>query len=245
MCLTLAPVQVCWLNGLWITLFIRAEMAFVGVWLCDISGQLHPTSILHGMDLDGCRFPTSPPPNVSFSSGSVLSLPSDWTGRFDIVHQRLLMCGLKRDDWPKAINEIHRVLAPGGWAQLGEYISWGYGPAMDTYGRIYSLLYKHNGLVMRAHAELEDWMREAGFKNVKIVRATYPLGDWAGVLGRDGALNIWSHFKDLKEQVLKAGGFGLVANETELDAVIDTVKNEWDETIGTEAVFVYVIGQKA
>ena len=142
------------------------------------------------------------------------------------------------------MNEFYRVLAPGGWAQLGEYGPWGYGPAIDKYMRIYSLLYKHNGIVLRAYAQLEDWMREAGFTNVRAIRGSYPLGAWAGDLGRDGVRNLWTHFRALKEQVLKAGGFGLVDSEEELDALIDAVRKEWDESNGSEAEFIYVIGQK-
>lgn len=224
--------------------FADMQQALIGAWLLELASQLSQSVILHGTDLDGNRFPKDRPSNLSFSTGSILSLPPSWTGKFDFVHQRLLMCGLKREEWPKAVNEMHRVLAPGGWAQLGEYGPWGLGPAMDAYMRIYSLLYKHNGIVLRAYAELEDWMREAGFTNIQVIRNTYPLGSWAGELGKDGAENLWTHFRALKEQVLRTGGFGLVRDEKELDGLINAVRKEWDESNGSVAEFVYVIGQK-
>ena len=90
-------------------------------WLIDLASELPKTAVLHGSDIDNSRLPSKYPPNVSFSVGSVLSLPEGWSDRFDFAHQRLLTCALVRADWHRALAQLRRVLRPGGWVQLGEY----------------------------------------------------------------------------------------------------------------------------
>ncbi|KAH9841078.1 uncharacterized protein C8Q71DRAFT_743255 [Rhodofomes roseus] len=50
------------------------------------------------------------------------------TGRFKLVHQRLLIAALRSWEWTVALREIFRVLQPGGWVQLGEVGPWKAGP---------------------------------------------------------------------------------------------------------------------
>jgi SAM-dependent methyltransferase len=206
-----------------------------------------PTVSLHGTDIEDKRLPKSYPSNVTFSTASVLSFSPDWSGKFDYVHQRLLMCALKREEWPVAIGEIYRVLKPGGWAQLGEYGYWGFsiGPSVDAFFRLYSLLNKHHGLALRIFAELPDLLREAGFTNVHVERRVYPYGRWAGQEGLDGLDHTLKHMRSVKEQIIKAGGFGLVKSEEDVEKILAGVEAEILEAPeGSSVEFVYVYAQK-
>ena len=206
----------------------------------DLVAELPPTVKIYGMDIESSRFPATYPQNVSFSIGSVLSLPKEWAGKFDFVHQRLLMGGLKREDWPVAIGEIFQALKPGGWAQLGEYGFWGHGtsPATDVMFTIYSRLFKRNGLVLRVFAELPDLMREAGFRNVQAERGYYRVG---GEKGKAGLENLVNHFQSMKPQILK---LGMLQSEEEIDAAIAAMKKELEQLEDVQAEVVYVWAQK-
>jgi SAM-dependent methyltransferase len=209
----------------------------------DLISEMPPTVKVHGIDIEGNRFPKSYPSNVSFSIGSILSLPPDWTKKFDFVHQRLLMSGLKREQWPVAISEIYRALKPGGWAQLGEYGCWGYGagPASDAHFRIYNQLYKHNGLALRIFAEIPDMLRDADFTNVHFERRAYLIG---GEAGKEGRFNLIGHFRSVVPQVMRYDGFGLVQSEEQYEGIITAMEREWERLDSAESEVVYVWAQK-
>ncbi|OAD06794.1 hypothetical protein MUCCIDRAFT_155396 [Mucor lusitanicus CBS 277.49] len=80
----------------------------------------YPQFKITGLDMAD-MFPTTiRPENVKFELHNILNgLPyPDQT--FDYVHMRLLITGLRTEEWPIVIAEIHRVLKPGGLVQLVE-----------------------------------------------------------------------------------------------------------------------------
>lgn len=80
----------------------------------------YPQYKITGLDMAD-MFPTTiRPENVKFELHNILNgLPyPDQT--FDYVHMRLLITGLRTEEWPTVIAEIHRVLKPGGLVQLVE-----------------------------------------------------------------------------------------------------------------------------
>jgi SAM-dependent methyltransferase len=94
-----------------------------GLWSMDLTKSVNTSIPMFG--IDSRMFPVSPPKQIVFRVESATRLPAEWTNIFSLVHQRLLMAGLQRSDWPIVLGEIHRVLRPGGWVQLGESAAWG------------------------------------------------------------------------------------------------------------------------
>ena len=80
----------------------------------DVAKIVAENTQLEGIDINASLFPKAHPSNVHFSTGSIVSLPEDWTGTFDLVHQRLLIGSLQSNEWEATISEIYRVLKPGG-----------------------------------------------------------------------------------------------------------------------------------
>ena len=148
----------------------------------------------HGIDIEGSRFPPpgpTRPRNIFFSIMSILSLPDTWSNRFDLIHQRLLVCGLRRTDWPIALAEIHRALRPGGWVQLGEYNSnWGSGPYALKQIAVYEAIAEHRGQNIHVNKELPELLKNAGFVDVRVERRSLPLGAWGGERGKRAALQV-------------------------------------------------------
>ncbi|KAI0124803.1 S-adenosyl-L-methionine-dependent methyltransferase [Xylariales sp. AK1849] len=100
-----------------------------GVWLRGLAEQLPPSSRLDGYDFDISKFPPEKtlPHNTRLSFGNILEpFPSELHGKYDVVHVRLLMFGLKTDQWDFACRNLTTLLKPGGWILWEEtgYHSW-------------------------------------------------------------------------------------------------------------------------
>ncbi|PKS09839.1 hypothetical protein jhhlp_004462 [Lomentospora prolificans] len=100
-----------------------------GIWLVDLWSQLPPTSVLHGFDIDTAKFPSPDrlPANVKLQQANTLKpFAEERLGAYDLVHVRLLMYGLKKDEWEIVARNLLTLLKPGGWILWEEtgYISW-------------------------------------------------------------------------------------------------------------------------
>lgn len=80
-----------------------------------------PKSTFVGIDV-ASHFPTDPtqiPPNCTFLKANTLQLPFE-DNSFDFVYQRFMGMAFSTDDWKVAMNQIIRVLKPGGWVEISE-----------------------------------------------------------------------------------------------------------------------------
>lgn len=220
------------------------NIVVTAVWLCDAATQLSSSAVLHGVDIESRLFPTSKAHNVSFSVNSVTNLPSSWAGRFDFVHQRLLLAALQSSEWHKALSEMYRVLRPGGWIQLGEAGKWHAGPNDARLASLIRALFVSRGLLLDVAVDLPKLVEEAGFQNIRVEKRLIPLGRWAGPQGRDASDNFLGVFAGMKTPILRSGGFGMVSTEKEFDELIEAVRKEWDEYEGAEIAFHILYAQK-
>lgn len=182
-------------------------------------------------------FPQSRPFNFSLSINSVTALPRDWEDKFDIVHQRLLLTALKAAEWPCAIAELYRVLAPGGWIQLGEVGEWYAGPKTAHHRRLMRAVFESRELLLDVSKQIPEFLSDAGFVEIHEEKRTMPLGSWQGTYGTDVRNNYSGAFRATKTPTLNAGGFGYVKTEEEFDRLLDEVVQEWDDTEDAGVIF--------
>lgn len=76
-------------------------------------------------DYKGCDIVSITNPNViheriQFSYGNVVEGLQFPDNTFDLVQMRLLVLGLRAEEWPIAVKEVLRVTKPGGMIQLIE-----------------------------------------------------------------------------------------------------------------------------
>jgi SAM-dependent methyltransferase len=98
--------------------------AGTAVWLREIASSV-PKSMsveFQGIDITSSKFPKPEdiPSNVTLSLKSVQNLPEEWENTFALVHQTFLIVALRREEWLSAVQEVERVLQPGGWLTFGE-----------------------------------------------------------------------------------------------------------------------------
>ncbi|CAI2185454.1 6682_t:CDS:2, partial [Funneliformis geosporum] len=90
-----------------------------GSWLFELATEF-PSVSFTGMDISPVIPSTIKPRNISFVRGNVLEgLPFD-DNTFDFVHQRFLVAAIPLNDWQNLVNELVRVLKPGGYLELME-----------------------------------------------------------------------------------------------------------------------------
>jgi ubiquinone/menaquinone biosynthesis C-methylase UbiE len=92
-----------------------------GCWSLDMAKEF-PSSSFHGIDMTAHDFSNTAEKlaNFEFTVGNLLEgLPFE-DNTFDYIYQRLLFLGLNDEGWATVLNELLRVLKPGGYIELLE-----------------------------------------------------------------------------------------------------------------------------
>jgi ubiquinone/menaquinone biosynthesis C-methylase UbiE len=201
------------------------------------------------VDIEPRLFPASPPKNIEFRVESVTNLPSEWNDTFSLVHQRLLILALQVPQWPKAMQEIYRVLRPGGWVQFAESTPWHEDkypgkPCMEKLTAMYRRVAEARNLYVDCAYDIPKMLEEAGFVDIRSESRMQLMGKWAGEIGIANATNHVGVLRGIKTPVLEAGGFGYVTSEAEYDELISGLEKEWNEIPGSEKEFVIIWARK-
>ncbi|KAI1124964.1 S-adenosyl-L-methionine-dependent methyltransferase [Nemania abortiva] len=94
-----------------------------GIWLLDLAQELPSTVQIHGFDISNKQFPPSFlwPGNVSFSLlDSLDEPPPSLTEQYDVIHVRMWASNLRSKDAGILIQNVRRMLKPGGYLQWEE-----------------------------------------------------------------------------------------------------------------------------
>lgn len=215
-----------------------------GIWMLDAAKKLPPSVAFTGMDISPRLFPKDAPSNIKFVQASTLSLPADWSDKYQLVSQRMLLGAFTRSEWPQVLSEFYRVVKPGGWIQLIEGTQHKAGPASKQQLKLIGALLEKRKLFFDVAYHLAEMVHEAGFINVVEVRRTAKLGKWAGDLGRLCKWNVVTGYRSMKVPVMKSDGLGIIHSEQEFDELMDAVDEELDTTEGASMEWVACYAQK-
>ncbi|KAL1665328.1 S-adenosyl-L-methionine-dependent methyltransferase [Schizophyllum commune] len=196
-----------------------------GIWTVQAAAQ-HPDIEFTGVDIEARNFPISHPPNARFLVESITHLPDEWSSVFDLVYQRLLIAALRAQEWSQAIAEAYRVLQPGGWAQFVECSTlWLRGPVAVRALEIKRALFSHRRMLSTCAEDIPQMLEDAGFHNVRSERVFIEMAGTTpeAFSARTTIVGVYRQFKDA---VVQAGGFGLVKSGEEYDALMDELEEE-------------------
>ncbi len=190
-----------------------------------------PQSLLQQSIIQSRTFPESFPQTSFFSSIRSQIYPVNGPDTYSLVNQRFLFTALTGPQWEVALQELHRVIVPGGWVQLVEAkaISGHMGPFSTNISNLCSAFLAHKGLLFDIANRLPDMLTQAGFINVSSETRALPLGQWAGQDGIGFRDDVTSVLSAIRGPLFEAGGLGLVSSEQEYDYLIACVRKEWDD----------------
>ncbi|KAI7851539.1 S-adenosyl-L-methionine-dependent methyltransferase [Circinella umbellata] len=157
-----------------------------GTWSLEMAKD-YPQSKFTGIDISEA-FPTEiKPSNCNFQVHNVNDPLPFSQNHFDYIFQRLLVVGIKEDDWDNVISQYMHVLKPGGWLELLEALlpeCVNPGPKLELLMNTLAEMIETKGVNPRIAHSIKDRMKKAGIEkiNVKYVRIPVHHGGKIGEL---------------------------------------------------------------
>ena len=195
-----------------------------GRWAIEMAKAFPSTEIV-GLDI------VKPTPDASQRPSNVLFLQRDvlkglpFTDRiFDYVHMRFLIGALPAANFQTVVNELSRVVRPGGWIELAEpasaFVNAGVG--LETMWKWMTELAHRKGIDLQAGNRLDKFLKEAKFEHISKRQLEIPVGDYAGQIGHLSAQNILALVGAIQAPVIALN----IASAKEFVAMLGIAKTE-------------------
>ncbi|KAF9924861.1 hypothetical protein BGZ65_008099, partial [Modicella reniformis] len=113
---------------------------------------------------------------------------------------------LLANEWQRTVDELFRVLKPGGWLELLEpdlFVRGG-GELCQFAGRYCVGMFEGTGRNPNMIHELQPLLERAGFVNVEVKVWSIPLG-WGGVIGQAMSVNQRQFVNEMKPIYVRQG----------------------------------------
>jgi ubiquinone/menaquinone biosynthesis C-methylase UbiE len=208
-----------------------------GRWAIEMA-EAFPTAEIVGLDI------IKPTPDASRRPANVLFLQRDilkglpFTDHiFDYVHMRFLIGALPIANFQNVINELNRVVRPGGWIELTEPgVIFNAGAGLDTMWKWLLEFARRRGIDTTASTRLDKFLKDAGFVNITRREVNFPIGDYAGQAGHLMAQNVLALAEAIRAPVISLN----IASAREYDAMLAIAKTELARDSGSSFTIVYI-----
>ncbi|KAI9254606.1 S-adenosyl-L-methionine-dependent methyltransferase [Phascolomyces articulosus] len=139
-----------------------------GTWTLDMAQQ-YPQSKFYGLDISSV-FPTEiKPSNTEFQLHNITEPAPFPENTFDYVHQRLLVMGLRNEEWKKVISNYLQVLKSNGYFEFTECTTdlVNGGPKMTLLMDCMKTIATMKDLHIEVYRDFASYFEEAGAINVR------------------------------------------------------------------------------
>lgn len=204
------------------------------------------TAHYYGIDITSDLFPildVDLKSRIHLTEGNILRLQGEWADRsYTLVNQRLLIAALSAENWKTAINNIYKVLAPGGWVQFVETNHCRSGDVTDRHHVILRHTFEKRGLLFECAEKIPALLHDAGFVEINSMIYEINLGSWAGQDGVEARDTFIGVYKAMKYPVVDVMG---IMSSPDFDSLIEQMQHEWDSTPGSKIVFHVLYARKS
>lgn len=156
-----------------------------GAWLRDARAAARPDATFDACDLTLEQYDKShSSADEIFVQDIVQPFAPERHDKYDLVHQRLLTAGIRRDHWVSAIANVAETLKPGGALNITELnleLVRGSGDPEESEhlkwkNELTREWWQRAGLVHNCADLIPTFMREAGLTNIQAMRVRVPYG---------------------------------------------------------------------
>ncbi|GAA5804816.1 S-adenosyl-L-methionine-dependent methyltransferase [Helicostylum pulchrum] len=150
-----------------------------GIWALEMANQYTESQVL-GIDLKPPVFQHGNPTNLRYNQ---TNLNESWPmndNSVDFIFQRNMYLHIQKDQWPKILEEMFRVLKPGGYIELIESDLWHHnpGPVQQAFQQFFKDQCKLLDLDLEISNSLAGTIEEKGFLDVEKRILDIPIGEW-------------------------------------------------------------------
>jgi hypothetical protein len=150
------------------------------IWLEDVAAILSATSSstereYTGFDISNKYLPPSPQQGVAFHEHDILQpFPKELYNQYDLVHIRLLVLALRKDQFETAVANVAALAKPGGYIQWEELETknMAFHPPSEITTHVQSIMRnaaQYIGLTNTACADVRQHLTALGFEDVRVV----------------------------------------------------------------------------
>jgi ubiquinone/menaquinone biosynthesis C-methylase UbiE len=222
-----------------------------GIWGIELSSTIPRSIRIDSCDLSDKNFLDVKAlgiDNINFCTHSVLELPQEWTDQFTVVHQRLMHASFRVEEWRYVLQELRRIVKPGGWLQLVEIdLSSFYNdgldnihtspvPAQAELNALWKETVVNADMTWELEATLPGYLKDAGFENVEWTSkifstegAVYPRPENSS-LADDTLACMVDVMKSSKSNIVALGKI----DGQRFDELIEGMSNGWKDLPKTE-----------
>ncbi|CAG8675503.1 26090_t:CDS:2 [Dentiscutata erythropus] len=190
--------------------------------------QLREYPLIEVVELDVSPYQTKQikPKNFTFvKANATEGLPFD-DNTFDFIFQRYLTAAVPKEKWPYLINELVRVLKPGGFLELSEFSSlFDTGPVNQRLWYTAVRVLEEKGVDFSTYQKLEEYAQNQGqLENIKKEDKLYCHGLKSNdiKLSKVAINNTMTLYTSLKQVLTKP----LNVSEDEYDELVKASKDE-------------------
>lgn len=185
-----------------------------GRWVREMAAEF-PTARVVGLDavapaeinpaISGAFGPITAPPRYAFVQHNLQQPLTFAPGSFDLTHMRAMAGVLPVAVWPRIMEELARVTAPGGWVELVEPdLVYNGGPALQTMQRWALQTLAPQGIDPRIGGRLGELLQRLSFGEVQSRRIDLPVGPHGGRFGELMGADVLARIEGLRAQMLAA-----------------------------------------
>ncbi|KAF1936184.1 putative methyltransferase [Clathrospora elynae] len=145
-----------------------------GNWLADLAKVHQKNLSLYGMDIGSTLFRSDQ--RLDLRKHDVrTSVPESWGWKnsFDLVHQRLLVWGVAKDEWSAVVTNLADLVKPGGTLQLveAEWVLPSYAdnmPQQKKLAQVQEWSCVSSGMDIHIWKRFPDMLKSLGFIDVSV-----------------------------------------------------------------------------